>query len=210
MNMDSTSASGGTTWYAQAREMKDAGISQVAAVDRLVDAGMDQDRARELARSVYSAGSREIPTVSLQAVGRGSTSLARSVGAGVGTALVCAILWGIVARVTGYSFGYAAWGLGAAVGAAVYVATPEEHQAHAHLPLIACLCAILGIVIGQYFSIMFILARELPDKITTADAFSLNGLMFYCNNLSLLFRPMYLIFMIFAVISAYKIAGQGQ
>lgn len=210
MSMESTSSTGGATWYGQARAMKDAGISQAQIVERLVDAGMDPERARELARSVYGSAKIEIPSVTLQAVGRGSTSLARSVGAGVGTSLVCAVLWGMVARATGYSFGYAAWGLGVAVGAAVYVATPEEHQAHAHLPLIACLCAILGIVVGQYFSIMFILARDHPDKITTMDAFTLNGFQFYLNNLNILFSPMSLVFTVLAVISAYKLAAQGQ
>lgn len=208
MSPDTETVAGGATYYAQARAMREAGLSAAEAHRRLQAAGMEANRALELVESLYGSPAKAAGVATVRAVGRGTHSVSRSIAAGVAAALVGALVWGAVVGITGWNFGIVAWGLGAAVGFATYAATPEEHRSYEHLPWIACGVALFGIVVGQYLGFIFTAARLRPDKFSAWDALNPAAVSLYFNNLSKLMSPFGLLWIALAMYSAYKIAAQ--
>ncbi|MDR1383915.1 MAG: hypothetical protein LBJ67_08745 [Planctomycetaceae bacterium] len=65
-------------------------------------------------------------------------------------AVVCAGVWGIIAAVIGYVFGWLAIGVGSIVGVAIKVSGNSNSQFSG---VIAAILALLGVVLGNFFCI---------------------------------------------------------
>jgi len=92
--------------------------------------------------------------------------LGAPVVAGLITSVVVAAIWALVATLTGMEFGYAALGLGAAVGG-VMVATARVGSAR--LGKIAAVLAILGLLAAKFMIMEFGLPRRLAAEIAMSQ-----------------------------------------
>ncbi|HEY3269526.1 MAG TPA: hypothetical protein VGM37_21645 [Armatimonadota bacterium] len=205
MDPNATASLAKGTFYAQARQLFDNGVPMERAIRVLTESGMDSGRARELAKSLYGAP-KVVAMQAAKSVSDGGRSLARSAGAGLAAAIAAAIVWGVIAAVTGCAFGFIAIGAGAAVGLAVRAATPEEHQEGFHLPLIAAGLAMLSVVMGHYFGAAFYFAHR--QGMTPLVAFTPMAIGFFLDNMARFVRPFDLIWFALSISAAFKIVYQ--
>ena len=76
-----------------------------------------------------------------------------AVVAGLGAALVGAIVWGLVAKWTGHEYGFIAWGVGVFVGVFVQLVGRGKTVV---LQGIAVVAAVFGVIVGKYLAFAFI------------------------------------------------------
>ncbi len=81
----------------------------------------------------------------------------KGVIAGVVAGTAGAFAWAIIAAVTGFEIGWLAWGIGAAVGAAVAWGSKGSPS----FGVIAAVISILAILGGKYISLEMVLAKEM-------------------------------------------------
>lgn len=77
--------------------------------------------------------------------------------AGIIAGIAGAALWAGIAAVTGFEIGWLAWGIGAAVGAAVAWGSEGSPVTGG----LAVVIAILAIVTGKYITVEIVLAKEM-------------------------------------------------
>ena len=125
--------------------------------------------------------------------------------AGLAAAVAGGVAWGLIVKWTDYEIGFAAWGIGFLAGIAILTATRGARG----LPLqaIAVVCALLGIVIGKYLGFVWAL-QEVADQETGGavdiPVFSMNTVDFFFDELSLVFDWIDLLWVGFAVYSAWR------
>src|SRR5262245_59293262 len=73
--------------------------------------------------------------------------------AGLGAAVVGGIAWGLIGRWTDYEIGFAAWGIGFIVGAAVVFGAQGKRGTP--FQLLAVALALAGIVLGKYLAFVW-------------------------------------------------------
>ena len=120
--------------------------------------------------------------------------------AALAAAIVGGVAWGLIVKSTDYEVGFAAWGIGFLTGFAVLTATRGARG----LPLqvIAVVCALLGIVLGKYLAFVWVL-QEGPDGLHIS-VFSRDAVDIFRNNLDLVFDWIDLVWVGFAVFSAWR------
>jgi hypothetical protein len=77
--------------------------------------------------------------------------------AGVIAGFAGAVVWALIAALTGFEIGWLAWGIGAAVGAAVAWGSEGTPA----MGVVAVIISVLAIVAGKYITIEMLLAKEM-------------------------------------------------
>ena len=140
--------------------------------------------ARTLAREDRSAAALYVPAV--------LAALLAAIAGGVA--------WGLIVRTWNYELGFAAWGIGLLTGLAVLAATRGARGWP--LQAIAVVCALLGILLGKYLAFIWVL-QEGPDGLHIS-VFSSDAVDIFRNNLDLVFDWIDLVWVGFAVYSAWR------
>jgi len=89
-------------------------------------------------------------------------SVPLAIGASFGAALLGAVLWAVIARVTGYELGIVAWGIGVLAGVGLTLFTEGRST---RLGLLAALFAFLGIMMGKVFIAKWYVMPEMSKQI---------------------------------------------
>ena len=132
-----------------------------------------------------------------------SGSLLPAIAAGLVAAVVGGIVWGLIVKISNYEVGFVAWGIGFVAGTAVVFATRGAKGQR--LQVIAVVSALLGILLGKYLAFAFTVqddAESVGDSIglVSGDMFSL-----FRNNLDVVFSFFDLLWVGFAVFTAWRI-----
>ena len=132
-----------------------------------------------------------------------ASSLLPAVGAGLVAAIVGGVVWGLIVKISDYEVGFVAWGIGFVAGTAVVFATRGAKGTQ--LQVIAVVSALLGILLGKYLAFAFTVqddAESVGDSIglLSGDMFSL-----FRNNLDVVFSFFDLLWVGFAVFTAWRI-----
>ena len=115
-------------------------------------------------------------------------------------AIVGGAVWALIAIVTEYELGIIAWGIGGLAGYAVsYFAGKKTSTT---LQVIAVIASILGILLGKYFIIGYIFYESL------SGIFSSEVFTFFTANFMELFEIMDLVFVAFAVVTAWQLPNK--
>ena len=134
--------------------------------------------------------------------------------AGAATALLCAVVWGIISILTGYQIGWIAVGVGFAVGVAVRVVGNGDNPIFG---IVAGTLSLLAVVLGNVICIAGVLANlsgsdDMPEKISVFSAFFrlLMNPGLTMELLKLTFSPMDIIFYGIALYVGFKTAIGGN
>ena len=126
-------------------------------------------------------------------------NLPLGVAAGIVAAIVCAALWAAISVVTGYQIGYMAIGVGAAVG---FMVRKVGKGVTPVFGIVAAVIAVLGCLLGNYFSVLGYVAFD-----AGAGIFELMSFLGFGGSLEVMvesFHPIDILFYILAVSAAYK------
>ncbi|MGI9111521.1 MAG: hypothetical protein ACR2GT_04910 [Gaiellaceae bacterium] len=131
----------------------------------------------------------------------------RSVLAAVGAALVAAIvggvLWGLIVKFSDYEIGIVAWAIGFLTGSAVVFASGGMKGQR--LQAIAVVAALLGILVGKYLSFAFAVQEEAESFGASLGLASSEMRTLFRENLDEVFGLFDLLWIAFAVYTAWKI-----
>jgi len=115
-------------------------------------------------------------------------------------ALIGGAIWAAIVVQTNYELGLIAWAIGGLAGYAVVKLNPGQctgvHQG------IAVIASLLGILLGKYFAFGYIFTESF-EGIFEGELFSL-----FINNLGEFFGAMDIVFVILAVLTAWRIPGR--
>lgn len=120
--------------------------------------------------------------------------------------VISAVGWAIVGAVTGMEIGWLAWGVGILCGIGVAKGLQDVHALGG---IVAAGWAVFGILLGKALLLYFVV---LPNAATLigADAAELRGMLSTQEFLRLLggmFEAMDILFIILAIVSAYRLAS---
>lgn len=125
-------------------------------------------------------------------------------GLSVFGALLAAVIggagWAIIAVLTNYEIGFVAWGIGGLAGYLVYsIAKTKVGAAH---QIVAVLASLIGILLGKYFIVGYYFNNDI------SGIFNSEVLTVFQENISELFDPKDLIFILLAVVTAWQLPGK--
>jgi hypothetical protein len=132
-----------------------------------------------------------------------ASSLLPAVAAAIAAALVGGVVWGLIVKISDYEVGFVAWGIGFIAGTAVVVATRGAKGQR--LQVIAVVSALVGILLGKYLAFAFSVQDDAEAAgasigLVSGDMFSL-----FRNNLDVVFSFFDLLWVGFAVFTAWRI-----
>ena len=139
-----------------AGEMK-AGTDKSGIAAKLQEQGMDRTESEQLVDTVY----RQVAEAVKQEAFSPASLIPALVG-GVVAALIGGAVWAGIVVLTDYEVGFIAWGIGALCGFAVVMAS--NGRKGVPLQIVAVATAMLGIVIGKYFSFYHFLKQYLAEE----------------------------------------------
>jgi hypothetical protein len=90
-----------------------------------------------------------------------SVRLLPAIAGGLVAAILCGIAWTAMVVLTDMEIGYAAVGVGLAAGYGVLLAAGKKKSAE--LQVVAVLSAILGLVLGKYFTVAYLIVKNVKD-----------------------------------------------
>jgi hypothetical protein len=130
---------------------------------------------------------------------RADQSMPLAILAGVLSALVGAILWGIASDATGYQIGWMAVGVGFLVGYSVQflgkgIETPYRY--------VGAICALAGCVLGNFFAIVGAVAQQY--HVSVLSVLSHIPFNVALDMMTKTFQPMDLLFYAIAVYEGYR------
>jgi hypothetical protein len=129
--------------------------------------------------------------------------LAAALAAGV----VGGVLWGLIVKWSNYEVGIVAWAIGFMAGTAVAnVARGRGPQ----LQVIAVVGALVGILLGKYLSFAFAVQEDAQAVGVELGVLSSEMFRFFRENLSDVFGLFDLLWIGFAVFTAWRIPGEEQ
>lgn len=114
-------------------------------------------------------------------------------------AIIGGVIWAVIVVTTNTEFGLLAWGIGGLVGYAVVI--PAKDNIGRKHQVIAVIASLIGIILGKYFYFSYLFNDGLGEM------FSLFTMDFFIGNLPYLFDLFDLLFVVFAVVTAWKIPG---
>jgi hypothetical protein len=132
-----------------------------------------------------------------------SRSLLPAIAAGLAAALVGGVVWGLIVKISDYEVGFVAWGIGFIAGTAVVVASRGAKGAP--LQSIAVVSALLGILLGKYLSYAFVVQDEAKSFGTSIGLLSGDMFSFFREDLDAVFSLFDLLWVGFAVFTAWRI-----
>jgi hypothetical protein len=139
-----------------AEQMK-VGTDQETIASMLEDRGLDRTQARGLVDTVY-------PQLARVAEGERFTgsALGPAIAGGLIAAIAGAILWSLIAIVTDYEIGIAAWGIGFLVGYTVVRFAGGSKGTP--IQVVAVAFSLLGIVLGKYITYAYFFKQAVSDR----------------------------------------------
>ncbi len=132
-----------------------------------------------------------------------SSSLLPALAAGLVAALVGGIAWGLIVKISDYEVGIVAWGIGFIAGTAVVLATRGAKGPR--LQMIAVLSALVGILLGKYLSYAFVVQEEARSVGESIGVLSGDMFSFFREDLDAVFSLFDLLWVGFAVYTAWRI-----
>jgi len=87
-----------------------------------------------------------------------SSDVVRGVAGALAAAVIAGVIWGVIVWQTHYEIAFAAIGVGWLVGRGMAIAT--GHKRARQLQVIAVLASVLGIMIGKYMTLYFVLKDQ--------------------------------------------------
>jgi fucose permease len=115
-------------------------------------------------------------------------------------AIIGGAIWAVIAVVTDYELGLIAWGIGGLAGYAVVLfsnrQTSQIHQ------IIAVIASLIGILLGKYFIFSYII-NDGFEGVFNSEIINL-----FKDNISDFFGGMDIVFVLFAVVTAWKLPSQ--
>ncbi len=132
-----------------------------------------------------------------------SRSLLAAVGAALVAAIVGGVLWGLIVKFSDYEIGIVAWAIGFLTGSAVVFATGGTKGQR--LQAIAVVAALLGILVGKYLSFAFAVQEEAESFGASLGLASGEMRTLFRENLDEVFGLFDLLWIAFAVYTAWKI-----
>jgi hypothetical protein len=115
-------------------------------------------------------------------------------------AIVGGGIWALITVLTNYELGIIALGVGVLVGyVVVYLANRQTTQVHQVLAVIGSL---IGILLGKYFTFTYTINDDL------AHIFDSQSISFFQDNFKVFFGGMDIIFVVLAVITAWRMPGR--
>ncbi len=97
----------------------------------------------------------------LQAEQAGGVHYPAAIGGGVVAAVLCGAAWAAMVVVTNFEIGYAAVGVGFVVGYGVLLGARKKRGRN--LQWLALGCAVLGLVLGKYFTIVHLILTNVEE-----------------------------------------------
>lgn len=177
-----------------------SGRSQEQAVDEMVEIGHSRTHARHAVETTDRRLEQE-----RQAEGPAGDSVPRAIVAGVAAAVVAGIAWGLLTWKAEFETGFAAWGVGLLVGYAVLYGT--GHRKGLPLQVVAVLSSVLGILLGKYLTLYFVVRDQQDSDVSVFDP----GLLrFMRDNAELFFGLFDLLFIGLAVYSAWRLLEPSE
>ena len=140
-----------------------AGVNDTSIIRSLSEMGLSQPDAAEVVESVHAD-----LAVAAEAERATGGSLLVALIAGVGAAILGGVIWGLIIINTGYEIGFMAWGLGLLAGFGVLFVTRGKRGAP--YQGIAAISAVLGIVVGKYFTYVHFLKEAVRQQFGDAAA----------------------------------------
>ena len=130
-------------------------------------------------------------------------ALALAAVAGLAAALAGGVLWGLVVKWSDYEVGILAWAIGFVTGSAVLLASGGRRGQR--LQAIAIVAALLGILLGKYLSFALIVQEDAENLGIDIGLFSGEMRDLFRENLSDVFGAFDLLWIGFAVFSAWRL-----
>ena len=134
--------------------------------------------------------------------------VALAIPAALLAALAGGVAWGLIVKWTGYEVGIIAWGIGFLTGNAVVLATRGGKGRS--LQAIAILSALLGILLGKYLSYAFQIQEEAEEAGVSLGLFSADMRSFFREDLDKVFGLFDLLWVGFAVYTAWRAPQPGR
>ena len=126
-----------------------------------------------------------------------SGGLLLSVVAALLAAIIGGAIWALIAVLTEYELGLIAWGIGGLVGFAVTIfsrpAITVVHQ------VIAVILSLVGILLGKYFIVGYFMSESI------SGIFGSDTMSIFIENFGEFFGGMDIVFVLFAVITAWRL-----
>jgi hypothetical protein len=132
-----------------------------------------------------------------------ASSLLPAIGAGLVAALAGGIIWGLIVKISDYEVGFVAWGIGFIAGTAVVLATRGAKGQR--LQVIAVVSALLGILLGKYLAFAFTVQDDAKSVGGSIGLVSGDMLSLFRDNLDVVFSLFDLLWVGFAVFTAWRI-----
>ena len=132
-----------------------------------------------------------------------SGSLFPAVAAGLVAAIVGALVWGLIVKISDYEVGIVAWGIGFVAGTAVVFATRGGKGQN--LQVIAVLSALVGVLLGKYLSYAFVVQEQLKAFDQSIGLVSRDMFSFFRQDLDVVFSLFDVLWVGFAVFTAWRI-----
>lgn len=114
-------------------------------------------------------------------------------------AIIGGIIWAVIVVTTNYELGLIAWAIGGLAGYAVVL--PAKNSVSQKHQVIAVIASLVGILLGKYFFFSYMFNDGL------GGLFSLFTMDFFFGNITYQFGVYDIIFVVFAVITAWQIPG---
>lgn len=114
-------------------------------------------------------------------------------------AIIGGIIWAVIVVITEYELGLIAWAIGGLTGYAVVL--PAKNSVDKRHQVIAVIASLVGIILGKYFYFSYIFNDGL------SGLFSFFTVDFFFGYFSTLFGGYDIIFVLFAVVTAWQIPG---
>lgn len=188
-------------------QMKE-GASKSTIIKNLIKMGIDENKAPTLCERIHG---QIMETVKKEQFT--STNLVTAAVGGVLAAAVCGVLWGLIVITTEYEIGYMAWAVGFAAGFAVLLFSGGKRGIP--LQVIAVASSVLGIIIGKYLTFFYYLREMIEQEhgqeaASNLSVLSTDVMQFFFANIISMSHPMDLLWIIFAVATAWRIPkGSG-
>ena len=205
-------------------EQMEAGADRETVKTRLMERGVQEDIAVEIAARAFASAAPPPETfetadaadivatvdASDEAVEEefALRALAPAIAGGTAGAVIGGIVWGLIASATGYEIGWVAWGVGWLSGFGVVLLA--RGQRGRPLQLIAASAALFGIMIGKYLTFFAAFKQYVgeeygADAVAQLSMFSIGVVQLFGSSLGLMLSGFDALWVILALATAWGI-----
>jgi hypothetical protein len=181
-------------------EQAQSGADKGTIKTRLMAGGIQEEIATELVERVFA----DVVVEEEFSLG----SLLPAMVGGVIGAVIGGVVWGLIATATGYEIGWIAWGVGwlAGVGVVLFAGGRRGRP----LQLVAVAAAVLGLLIGKYFTFVAALKQYLGEElgveaVAEMSMFSVGVIQMFGASLTVMVNGFDLLWIFLAVATAWGI-----